>query len=220
MSHPVKNFLNGFLCCLLVCFASFAQEQAEDKKPAEGEKTAETPKPSTGLDSETKPLEVSAPVDPKSYVIGTEDIIAIRVWREPELSGGHAVRPDGRITLPLIGEVVAAGLTPEKLAERLNQAFSEVLKKPQVMVSLHQVNSKKYFITGEINRSGSFPLITPITVLEALSNAGGFREFANTKKIIIWRGGKRIDFNYKDVIQGKKLEQNIYVEPNDHIIVP
>ena len=159
-------------------------------------------------------------VDPKSYVIGAEDILYINVWREKDFSGPVGVRPDGKITVPLIGPVQAEGLTPERLSAQLTQMLSQYINKPEVDVTLAQVNSKRYTITGEVNRAGVFPLVTPVTVFQALSNAGGFRDFANTRKIIIVRGDKRIKFNYKEVLAGKKLEQNINLEPGDTIIVP
>jgi len=159
-------------------------------------------------------------VDPKSYVIGAEDVIYINVWREKDFTGPEVVRPDGKITLPLIGDVQAQGLTPEALGLDLSQKLSQYINKPEVNVTLSQVNSKRYTISGEVNHAGVFTMVVPISVFQALSNAGGFRDFANTKKIIIVRGDKRIKFNYKEVLAGKKLEQNINLEPGDTIIVP
>jgi polysaccharide export outer membrane protein len=212
-SNSIRDLL---LSSAFVCSAVFAQQPAEEKKAAEPEKppSAELLHP-LGTDPGA-----TAPVDPKSYVIGPEDVVLIHVWHEQELSGAHSVRPDGKITLPLVGDVVAGGVTPEKLKERVTEAISEIVKAPQVTIFIRQVNSKKYYITGEARRTGPFPLITPITVFEALSNAGGLNEFAKKKKIVIWRKGQRINFNYKDVADGKNLDQNIYLEPGDHIIVP
>ena len=161
-------------------------------------------------------------VDPKSFVIGPEDILWVRVWNSPQVSGQVTVRPDGKITLQLLGEIQAAGLTPEALTQTV---YDGILKfeqhdKSEVTVEVRQVNSRKYFIQGEVGKPGSFPLLLPTTVLEALVNAGGFREFANSKKIIIMRAGKQYQFNYKEVIHGKKLEQNILLQPGDQIIVP
>ncbi len=161
-----------------------------------------------------------APVDPKAYIIGAEDVISIRVWREPENSGQFIVRPDGKISVPLIGEIQAGGLTPEKLSENIAAGLQKVMVHPEVTVGVERVNSKKYYIQGEVNKPGSYPLVIDTTVLEALVNAGGFREFANTKKIIILRGAQRLKFNYHEVTKGKKMEQNILVKPGDQIIVP
>jgi len=161
-----------------------------------------------------------APVDAKSFIIGAEDLLAIRVWREPELSGQFMVRPDGKISLPLVNEIQAAGQTPEQLANTIGQGLSKYMNHPEVTVSVAQVNSRKYYIQGEVSRPGAYPLVVPTTVLEALVNAGGFREFANTKKIIILRNGKeRLLFNYKEVTKGKHTDQNILLQPGDQIIV-
>lgn len=158
-------------------------------------------------------------VDTKTYVIGPEDILFISVWREDTLTHQYGVRPDGKITVPLIRDVQAAGLTPERLGDQLTQALGEYFTKPEITVTVVQVNSKKFFITGEVNRSGQYPLVTPITVFDALNGAGGFRDFANKKGIVIIRGTQRIKFNYEEVLKGKKLEQNIFVENGDTIVV-
>lgn len=162
----------------------------------------------------------AAPVDPRTYEIGPEDILSVRVWREPELSSNVQVRPDGKITLPLIGELQAAGLTPDALKVKVVEAFSEFINKPEVLVSLQSVQSRRYYLVGEVNRPGGYPLVVPITILDALTNAGGFREFANTRKITVLRAGKLIKFNYNEVIKGKKMDQNIRVENGDYIVVP
>jgi polysaccharide export outer membrane protein len=163
-----------------------------------------------------------AVVDPKSFVIGPEDILWVRIWNSPQVSGQVTVRPDGKITLQLLGELQAAGLTPEALTQLVYDGVSkfETHDKSEVTVEVRQVNSRKYFIQGEVSRSGAFPLLVPTTVLEALVNAGGFKEFANTKKITIMRAGKQYHFNYKEVTHGRKMEQNILLEPGDQIIVP
>lgn len=162
----------------------------------------------------------AAGVDAKSYLIGPEDLLLIRVWREPELSGQFPVRPDGRISLPLVNETPAAGSTPQELADAIAKSLAKYMTQPEVSVSVLQVNSKKYFIIGEVNKPGSYPLVVPTTALEALVNAGGFRDFANPKKIVILRKGQRLKFNYKEVIAGKKIEQNVALESGDQIIVP
>lgn len=162
---------------------------------------------------------VAAPVDPKSYVIGAQDVLGIRVWREPELSGSVAVRPDGKITLPLVGDIDAAGFTPEALTQRVAEALGKVLNKPEVTISVMSVQSKRYFVMGKVSRSGPVPLVVPTTVLQALSSAG-LGEWAKKSKIIIMRGSQRIKFNYDEVIKGKKLEQNIFLQDGDYIMVP
>jgi polysaccharide biosynthesis/export protein len=222
--------VNRILACLLVITflgVAFAQapepknvprkEEPQDLAPGTAktkEEAAEAAKNPAGLPT------VAAPVDPKTYIIGPEDVLAIRVWREPELSQGVQVRPDGKITMQLVGELHAAGLTPAQLQAKVVEALSEYINKPEVTVSLHSVQSKKYYITGEVNRPGTFPLVVPVTILEALTNSGGFREFANTKKITILRGGKILKFNYNDVVKGKNKDQNVVVENGDYIVVP
>ncbi len=120
-------------------------------------------------------------IDGRTYVIGAGDIIYVKVWRENDFTGPEAVRPDGKITLPLIGDVQAAGLTPENLAGQLTEKLSQYINKPEITVTLSQVNSKKFSITGGVNRPGTYPLVTPIKVSQALNVGGGFRDFANKK---------------------------------------
>jgi polysaccharide biosynthesis/export protein len=161
-----------------------------------------------------------APINVKTYIIGAEDILLIKVWNEGQLTATYTVRPDGKISMPLVGEIAAAGLTPEKLGTDITEDLSKSINHPDVTVSLQQVNSKKYFIMGEVQKTGAFPLLIPTTVLEALVNAGGFRDFAKKSNIVIIRGAQRFKFNYNDVYKGKKREQNILLEPGDQIVVP
>jgi polysaccharide export outer membrane protein len=161
-------------------------------------------------------------VDPKTFKLGPEDVIMVRVWREPDLSGPVVIQPDGKIVLPVIDQVQAAGLTPEQLSQSLAKSLSKFINDPQVIVQVQAVRSKKYYISGEINRPGSYPLAVPIRVFDAITMAGGFKDFANKKHIIIIRdnGTKRFRFNYNDIVKGKKLDQNIVLQDGDQIIVP
>jgi polysaccharide export outer membrane protein len=186
---------------------------------AQDQKKPETAPPTASLADPEVKKSAGAPVDPKSYVIGPEDVLAVRVWKEPEASGIVTVRPDGKITLALGGDVQAGGLTPEQLSRKITEALSNYINRPQVTVMVQAVFSKKYYISGEVNRPGAFPLVVPTTIVEALTQAGGFREFANQKKIVIMRGPKRFNFNYKDYIKGKGLDQNVQLESGDHIVV-
>jgi polysaccharide export outer membrane protein len=227
--------LNRILACLLaitmLCVAFAQAPEPKNTGPKKEESKSQELGPATAKTKEEAAEAVktpaaipatptAAPVDPKSYIIGPEDILLVRVWREPELSGGVQVRPDGKITLPLIGELEAAGLTPEGLKNKIVESYEEYINKPEVIVSLQSVQSKRYYITGEVNRPGTFPLVVPVTILEALTNSGGFREFANTKKITVLRAGKILKFNYNDVVKGKNMEQNIRLENGDYIVVP
>ncbi|MBS1875635.1 MAG: polysaccharide biosynthesis/export family protein [Acidobacteria bacterium] len=206
-----------FVLCLSVCLGTLANAQQSSTPAPAAEKPVEGTAPAKLGDDLKNSV---AGVDPKSFQIGAEDILGIQVWREPDFSRQVMVRPDGKITLPLINEVQAAGLTPDQLTASLTQNLSKFLNNPQVIVSVMQVNSKKYYITGGVLKPGSFPLVVPTRVLEALSASGGFRDFANTKKIVILRKGQRLKFNWKEVTKGKNTEQNIYLENGDYIIVP
>jgi polysaccharide export outer membrane protein len=166
-----------------------------------------------------EPTGSGSPVDPKMYKIGPEDVLRIRVWKEPELGGEVAVRPDGMISVDLIGEIQANGLTPEQLTQKLKEEYGKIVINPVVMVSVQAVRSKKYYLTGNLLKTGAVPLVVPTTVLEALSMAGGFTDFADKKNIVILRGDKRLKFNYNDVIKGKNMSQNIYLENGDFVIV-
>ncbi|MCC7173707.1 MAG: polysaccharide biosynthesis/export family protein [Bryobacterales bacterium] len=206
------------IACLASCLVAVsvrlsaepAQEQAKEPAPAAPSRAGD--EQATGA--------VGAPIDPKTYVIGAEDVLTIRVWREPELSGPVAVRPDGMISLPLLNDVLAGGLTPDKLSENLKKAFTQFITEPEVMVQVSQVNSKKYFVIGEVGRPGQYQLVVPTTVSQALAIAGGFRQYADTKNVMIIRGPKRYKFNYREWAQGKNLGQNILLESGDQIVVP
>ena len=182
----------------------------------------DTPAAGNAAQSQQQPATSGAPlaVDPTTYVIGAQDVLNIKVWREQDFSGTYIVRPDGKITVPLIGDVQSAGITPEALADQLEKSLADYINHPDVSVTITQVNSKKYSITGEVNRPGEFPLVVPTKIFDALSNSGGFREFANKKKIVIIRGADRLKFNYMDVLKGKNLEQNILLENGDTVYVP
>ncbi len=193
--------------------------------PAEAQRRTPEPKQQTPPQGEVAPpppppgTVVAAPVDPKSYKIGAEDVLGIQVWKEPDLSSIVSVRPDGKITANLIGEVDVVGLTPDQLKDKLRADFAKLVNNPIVQVLVREVKSRKYYINGQVNRTGAFPLVVPTTVLEALTMAGGLSEYADKKGIIIMRGDKRLKFNYKDVIKGKNMSQNIYLENGDFIIV-
>ncbi|MGI8992083.1 MAG: polysaccharide biosynthesis/export family protein [Bryobacteraceae bacterium] len=176
--------------------------------------------PETGAAATEKLPKAASGVDPNTYVIGPEDVIYVRVWKDQDLSGMVDVRPDGMISMQLVGEIKAAGLTPEQLSKVLTERLLETHKHPEVNIQIMKVLSKKYFIQGEVHRPGSYPLVVPTRVLEALVNAGGFNDFANTKKIYVLRGTQRFPFNYKDVSKGKHTEENIMVQNGDQIFVP
>lgn len=190
-------------------------------------------KPAIPAASETDPIKLAAPpatngAKPaatlpaeRSYVIGAEDQLNIVVWQNVQLSGQFIVAPDGRISMGLINEVTAAGLTRDQLQGEIIRRLKDggFLRDPTVTVNVTGFNSKKYSIAGEVNRTGNFALVVPTTVLEAIFNAGGFKDFANKTNIRILRGNQTFKFNYKQVIAGKHREQNIKLEPGDTIVV-
>jgi polysaccharide biosynthesis/export protein len=158
------------------------------------------------------------------YLIGAEDILSIVFWRDKEMSTEVAVRPDGKITLPLLNEVRAAGLTPGQLKDLLVEESKKYVEDPNVSVVVKQINSRKVFITGEIGKPGPYPLMAPTTIMQLLVVAGGLRDYAHSEKITIMRSenGKptSLRFNYKEFVKNKNLKQNIELKPGDTIIVP
>jgi polysaccharide export outer membrane protein len=158
----------------------------------------------------------------KPYVIGPLDVLTIKVWNQPNLSGALSVGPDGMLSMQLIGEVKADGLTIGQLRDVITQRLKECcVNNPEgeVDVSVGKINSKRYYVYGGVLRGGEFPLDRDTTVMDALSLVGGFKDFANTKKIRIQRGAQEFNFNYKDVSKGKHLEENILIENGDRIFV-
>jgi polysaccharide export outer membrane protein len=163
-------------------------------------------------------------VVPDDYVIGAEDVLGVLFWREAELSGDVTVRPDGMITLPLIGDMSATGLKPEALADQVQEAASRLLTEPNVTVVVREINSRKVFITGEVGKPGAYPLTGPRTVMQLIALAGGVNEYADASNITVMRmvgtQQRSYKFNYKDVAKGKGLQQNILLQPGDTVVVP
>ena len=153
-------------------------------------------------------------------MIGPSDVLYIRVWNEGEFSGPVAVHQDGKVTLPLVGDLEAGGKTPNEVQDVVAKALTKYVVKPLVTITVQEVGSKRYYMDGQVPHPGEFALVVPTTVFEAISKAGGIGEFANTKKIYILRGDKKIPFNYKEVLKGKNMAQNIQLKSNDHIVVP
>ena len=164
-----------------------------------------------------------ATTDP-DYKIGPQDMLRVDVWKEPDISRTVPVRPDGKITLPLVNDVQAAGLTTTQLAAKIAEGLKKYITSPQVTVGVTEINSRRIFVNGEVARAGAFPLLPNMTVLQALSSAGGFTQFAREKKIYILRmeNGKQVKypFNYKEAVSGKNVEQNIILQGGDIIVVP
>jgi polysaccharide biosynthesis/export protein len=161
----------------------------------------------------------------EEFVIGTADVLAINVWKESELSKVVPVRSDGRISLPLIGELQASGRTPRQLEAEIRARLKDYISEPEVTVVVQEIHSQKFNVLGMVSHPGSFPLARPMTVVDAIAAAGGFRDFAKQKNIYVLRRdaeGKqiRLPFNYKEVIKGHHAEQNIELQSNDTVVVP
>jgi len=165
----------------------------------------------------------SATSDP-SYSIGAEDVLTIDVWKEPEVSRTLPVRTDGMISLPLLNDLQAAGLTPTQLSSEIAERLRKVMVNPQVTVIVAQMNSQRIYILGQVTHGGIFPLEPNMTAVQALSSAGGFTPFANLKKIYVLRSEngreEKVPVNYKDVISGRKPEGDIHLRTGDTIVVP
>ena len=194
-----------------------ASAQARQEQMADASK----PKPSTATNT---PAPAAAAVSDPDYKIGPQDVLRIDVWKENEISRITPVRPDGRISLPLLNDVQAAGLTPTQLAGVISEGLKKYITNPQVTVGVTEINSRRVYVTGEVTKPGAFPLQPGMTVLQALTSSGGFTQFAKIKGIYVLRteDGKQVKhpFNYKDVVHGKHPELNIMLEPADVIVVP
>jgi polysaccharide biosynthesis/export protein len=164
------------------------------------------------------------PVVPAGYVIGTDDVLSIVYWKDKDMSAEARVRPDGRIALPLINEVQAAGLTPSQLQKNLTEESKKYMEDASITVVVREINSRRVFIVGEVAKAGPYPLTSAMTVMQLISMAGGLRDYANSKSITIMRGdgGRQValKFNYKEVAAGKNLTQNIELKPGDTVVVP
>jgi polysaccharide export outer membrane protein len=193
---------------------------------------AQDPAPATA-DGAASPAAETAPASPAagdklhddSFVIGADDMLAISVWKEPDISRSILVRSDGKISLPLVGEVVAAGQTPVQLEQTITAKLKNYITDPQVTVIVQQINSEKYNILGQVGKPGAYPLMVTTTIVDAIAAAGGFKDFAKKKGIYILRRNAagvelHITFSYQDFIKGKNTDQNITIQPHDTIIVP
>jgi polysaccharide export outer membrane protein len=186
---------------------------------------AQTQAPAPPLVSPTAATPVTPPLEiPPGYTIGPDDVLNVMFWRDKEMTADVVVRPDGRITLPLVNDVVAVGLTPEQLRDRIKAEASRFVEEPSVTVIVKQINSRRVFITGMVGKPGAYPMTKAITVLQLISLAGGLDEYANTKNIMIMRrqDGQQVavKFNYNDVRKGKNLKQNIELQAGDTVVVP
>jgi polysaccharide biosynthesis/export protein len=212
----MRNAIVGILAALLMTWgtpAGSARRTEQEKQDA----------PNSAKSPATTQAVPSATEDP-AYRIGPQDVLKIDVWKEEQLTRTVPVRPDGKITLPLLNDVQAVGLTPMELANLISDQLKKYINNPQVTVSVTEINSRRVYVTGEVTKAGAFALLPHMTVLQALSSSGGFTQFAKVKNIYVLRSehGKQVKmpFNYKEAVNGKNQEQNIELQPGDVIVVP
>lgn len=230
-SRPV--FTRGAIRIALTILAQFAMVSAAASsaldqttgRPAESapatpptsSNTTPRPQSSSGTPPTTMTL-------PPGYVIGPDDVLSVVFWKDPEMSRDVTVRPDGMISLPLINDIAAAGLTPEQLRVSLQAAASNYLEEPNAAVVVKQILSRKVYITGLVFKPGPYPLTVPTSVLQLISMAGGLRDFADKKNIVVLRieKGQQLSyrFNYEDIVRSRNLRQNLELKPGDTVVVP
>ncbi len=209
--------ITAFSVCLLL--TGWLAAQSVPAKPAsESNLVATAAHPAPAAEASTKPHD-------DSFVIGNDDVLAINVWKEPDISRTVPVRSDGKISLPLAGQIQAAGRTPLRLEQDIAATLKNYIAEPEVTVIVQQINSQKFNILGQVNRPGSYVITNSATVLDAIAVAGGFRDFAKQKSVYVLRQNAdgtqtRIRFNYKEVVKGQNLAQNVKLQPSDTIVVP
>jgi polysaccharide biosynthesis/export protein len=195
----------------LLASAMAAQSRSAGKSDAGNSANTQTEKPAAQAS------------EGSDYVIGADDTLHISVWKETDLTETLPVRPDGKISMPLLGDVVAAGMTPTELGNSIREKLKKYIADPRVTVVVTAMASRRIFVTGEVTHTGAMPLLPHMTMLQALS-AAGFTQFANTKGIYLLRteGGKQVklSFNYKEVVKGLHPEANIELKPGDTVVVP
>ena len=206
-----KVAFHGFgAVCLAVVTAASVGAQVRAQQPADA--------PASGASG------AAAAVLPAGYVIGPEDVLSIVVWREKDMSADAIVRPDGQISIPLLNDLQAAGLTPDQLKAAIERAASKYMAEPNATVIVKTINSRKVHIVGNVIKAGTYPLAGETTVLQLIAQAGGLQEYADEKHITVMRkeDGKDnvLKFNYKDVVHQKNLQQNVLLKPGDTVIVP
>jgi polysaccharide export outer membrane protein len=228
----MRNFMLVIVVLVGLCsMAAWAQDSAPAPDTSSAA-TQDSSTPATPNEAKATPLPPSntpagrvPAIRNENYIVGVGDVLEVNVWKEGELSKTVPVRPDGMITLPLVGEIKAVGLTPNQLQDQVTTALQKVVSEPQVTVMVVSVNSMSFNIMGQVNKPGYYPLTRPITILDAIALSGGFRDFAKQKKIYVLRRTEngteeRLKFNYKEVIKGKNMAQNIKLLPHDVLVIP
>lgn len=220
----MKAPLIAVLVAGAVCSAA-AQSRAPQPPAPQPPPVAATPMTQTPpADPAAAAAAAAGVLPPPDYVIGAEDVLDVVVWREKELSAEVMVRPDGMVSLPLLNDVQAGGLTPEEFRMRVSAGAAKYVESPSVTVIVKQINSRKISVMGEVVKPGIYPLLAPTTVLQLLALAGGPTAFADVRDISVVRtvDGKttRLVFNYKEVARGRRMEQNVLLRPGDTVIIP
>jgi polysaccharide export outer membrane protein len=211
-TQPAKFFIGTLALCSVMGASAVGQQS----NPHPATRTAIIPANNTSSNT---------PSIKSSYVIGPGDLLAINVLHEPEVSQKVPVRMDGKITMPLIGEIQASGMMPDNLQAAIAQKLHDYIKDAEVTVVVEETKSRQFSVMGEVEHPGSFPLVRPTTILDGLAQAGGFRDFAKVSKIRVLRKTPQgttvtLPFNYKQVSKGQNDSQNIELQPGDTIIVP
>lgn len=214
----VRKWAGSLLVLLPFLLPSIAPAQESSSKPQKSAKVLMARNTDGSIDVR------SSSTDDPNYLIGPQDVLDISIWKEPDLTRTVPVRPDGQISLPLLNDVQAGGLTPNQLAAEITERLKKYITDPQVTVIVTAINSQRIYVLGEVTRAGAYLLLPGMTVLQALSTAGGFTQFAKVKNIYVLRqeNGKQVKypFNYKDVVNGKKPQQNTLLKAGDTIVVP
>jgi len=215
VNESILRLRHLVLLCIVVALASFVA--------AQGNTNAAAASAQANRNDAANASAANAHDD--SFVIGAGDVLSINVWKEPDLSKSIPVRSDGKISMPLAGEVQAAGRTPLKLEQDIAEKLKNYISEPEVTVIVQQINSQKFNILGQVARPGSYLLTSAATVVDAIAIAGGFRDFAKKKSMYVLRQNgdgtqTKLPFNYKEVIKGQNLQQNVKLQPGDTIVVP
>jgi polysaccharide export outer membrane protein len=218
-TQPLTNHRIGPILALLVILCTGALAQSDSKSQPAASGAAAANKQSARVEGPR------AGHSDGAYVIGANDVLAISVWKEPDISRSVPVRSDGKISLPLVGELQAGGQTPQQLEQEITKRLQSYISEPEVTVIVTDSKSQKVNILGMVAHPGAFLLTSSTTILDAIAMAGGFKDFAKQKSIYVLRQGPdgtqtRVPFNYKEVIKGKNPEQNVRLQAGDTVVVP
>jgi polysaccharide export outer membrane protein len=218
----MKNILRIALAgTLILCFVPFGITQANTVAKSNLAGKSSSPTNDRSKDVRETPVSVVS----EDFIIGTGDVLAVDVWKETEVSRVVPVRPDGKISLPLVGQIQAAGHTPKQLEGEIAAKLKDYVSEPDVTVIVQEIKSQKFNVLGMVMKPGSYVLANPTTVLDGIALAGGFRDFAKRKDVYVLRTAadgsqQRLPFNYSDVVKGHRPTQNVTLQSNDTIVVP